>query len=265
MKSCPTCKRIYEDDTFTFCLDDGARLSPSSDATLHLPAELSPSQHATEILQPSVITQPARARETQQGAKTMVYGHEAWPAQPAHKPAGRYWPILAGVAVFLLAGVAIALGYALWPSGDKGATEPSENSSANTANSPIAGGGNSNSSNTNSEAADSLAWLEGVWEGTGYQTNPKSTWTMKLTVKNETFSIEYPSLSCKGRWNLLGKETGKARFKEVITVGLNRCENNGTVLVEKLDDSRISFKYSSPNTKAITSTATLRKSSTARD
>ncbi len=40
MKSCPTCNRTYSDDSFTFCLSDGALLSAPYDpqATLILPS-----------------------------------------------------------------------------------------------------------------------------------------------------------------------------------------------------------------------------------
>jgi hypothetical protein len=40
MKACPTCNRTYADDTFTFCLNDGALLSAPYDpqATLILPS-----------------------------------------------------------------------------------------------------------------------------------------------------------------------------------------------------------------------------------
>ena len=41
MKTCPACGRRYEDDTLVFCLQDGSRLSSTSDvdanATLHIP------------------------------------------------------------------------------------------------------------------------------------------------------------------------------------------------------------------------------------
>ena len=42
MKRCPTCSRTYADDTFSFCLADGALLSASydPDATLVLPSAL---------------------------------------------------------------------------------------------------------------------------------------------------------------------------------------------------------------------------------
>jgi hypothetical protein len=40
MKACPTCNRTYSDDTFTFCLNDGALLSAPYDpqATLIIPS-----------------------------------------------------------------------------------------------------------------------------------------------------------------------------------------------------------------------------------
>jgi hypothetical protein len=40
MKTCPSCRKTYEDDSLVFCLDDGARLERAgfdSDATWHLP------------------------------------------------------------------------------------------------------------------------------------------------------------------------------------------------------------------------------------
>ncbi len=43
MKTCPSCKRTYEDDSLVYCLDDGTRLvresaGPDSNATWNLPA-----------------------------------------------------------------------------------------------------------------------------------------------------------------------------------------------------------------------------------
>ena len=86
-----------------------------------------------------------------------------------------------------------------------------------------------------------------------------SRWTIRLTGQNDKYVIEYPSLSCQGKWSLTGKESGNVRFKDIITQGLDRCENNGTVLIEKINDIQVSFKYSSPNTTSITSTAVLRE------
>ena len=50
MKSCPTCNRTYSEDSFTFCLNDGALLSAPYDP------------HATLVI-PTRDTAPPPARE----------------------------------------------------------------------------------------------------------------------------------------------------------------------------------------------------------
>src|ERR1700704_3384240 len=57
-------------------------------------------------------------------------------------------------------------------------------------------------------------WIKGSWEGTGYQTDDQSTWLMRLTAGGRRFSIEYPSLNCGGRWQLLSLNSYRARFRE---------------------------------------------------
>jgi hypothetical protein len=49
----------------------------------------------------------------------------------------------------------------------------------------------------------SKTWIKGTWEGAGYQTDNQSTWTMRLTARGRRFSIDYPSLDCGGRWQLI--------------------------------------------------------------
>lgn len=55
MKSCPACGRRYEDDTLVFCLQDGSRLSSTSDvdanATLHIPPA-APTQAGPTVFSP---------------------------------------------------------------------------------------------------------------------------------------------------------------------------------------------------------------------
>lgn len=268
MKSCPTCKRIYEDDTFTFCLDDGALLSSSYDphSTLRMAADERPHPAVTEILpqaQASVVTQPARPNVTTPDSETLVYDRETVPGNVSGRPAGKLL-IIGGIVAFALVGLVAALGYIAWRTGNERETAAPNNSSTaktnNKTNTNVDGNTNRASSQANDADDAGLKWLDGIWEGTGYQTNPKSNWTMKLTARNNTFVIEYPSLSCRGTWTLLEKEAGKASFREVITYGLNRCENNGKVFIEKIDDTQISFKYSSPNATSVTSSAVLRKS-----
>ncbi len=63
------------------------------------------------------------------------------------------------------------------------------------------------------------AWLRGQWEGTGYQIDTNSTWTMSLKVRGRSYLIEYPSLNCGGRWRLVSINANRARFRERITAG----------------------------------------------
>src|SRR5438067_11210156 len=76
MKSCPTCQRVYEDETIHFCLEDGTPLvttsASSSDpgATLVIPAARVTDQAATEVLTEKTVppTQPALAAPRQPDA-----------------------------------------------------------------------------------------------------------------------------------------------------------------------------------------------------
>ena len=76
MKSCPTCQRVYEDETIHFCLEDGTPLvttsASSSDpgATLIIPAARVTDQAATEVLTEKTVppTQPALAAPRQPDA-----------------------------------------------------------------------------------------------------------------------------------------------------------------------------------------------------
>ena len=56
MRRCPTCNRTYADDTFVFCLDDGAGLSAPYDlqATLPVSAARDTDPPRTEILPPEL-------------------------------------------------------------------------------------------------------------------------------------------------------------------------------------------------------------------
>jgi len=105
-------------------------------------------------------------------------------------------------------------------------------------------------------------WLRGIWEGTGYQTDDNSTWTMRLTVTRQNgqrvYAIDYPSLSCGGRWRLLDMSSSVARFREQISRGEEKCAQNGLVVLERKRGQLI-FLYSNEGTRAITATAVLNR------
>jgi hypothetical protein len=102
-------------------------------------------------------------------------------------------------------------------------------------------------------------WIKGIWEGTGYQTDDQSTWTMRLTARGGRFSIEYPSLNCGGRWQLVSINGFRARFRERLDHGQEKCADKGNVLIEKLSKRQVVFLYSNAGTREVTASAVLNR------
>jgi hypothetical protein len=272
MKSCPTCNRMYADDAFTFCLDDGALLSAPYDpnSTLQIPAARDTDQPRTEILWPPSTPGSSHAappQATLPGPAPFNYGQAVVPRPLHEKRSGTATKVLGGVIVLLSAGV-ILLGYMVWRSNQSPSSEASKNNSNLQANSaagtpnvpmnssaPVNATGGIPSKPTGTPSSE---WLEGIWEGRGYQHSPKTTWTLKLTASNGTYLISYPSLRCGGVWMPVEIDEGKAKFKELISNGLERCSSNGDILIEKISDSQVSYKYTLPMIGEV-ATATLSK------
>jgi hypothetical protein len=102
-------------------------------------------------------------------------------------------------------------------------------------------------------------WLNGVWEGTGYQIDTNQTWAMKLMVRGRRYRIEYPSLKCGGRWIPININPTRARFVEKITLGIETCTDNGNVVIEKLSARQIAYRYSNRGTREVTASSILNK------
>lgn len=68
MKTCPSCRQNYEDDSLMFCLQDGARLAAAEgsldpDATLHLPpAKAAPARPTVASPPPTITARPEQFR-----------------------------------------------------------------------------------------------------------------------------------------------------------------------------------------------------------
>lgn len=103
------------------------------------------------------------------------------------------------------------------------------------------------------------AWLGGTWEGTGYQIDTDSTWTMVLNVRGGKYLIEYPSLDCGGEWRLLGINSRRARFREHITRNREACADRGTVVVERLSRRQVAFRYTHRGATDVSSSAILNR------
>lgn len=104
-----------------------------------------------------------------------------------------------------------------------------------------------------------VSWLTGVWEGTAYQSNTKENWTLKLTAKNNSFRIDYPSLSCGGTWQLLSVNKTTATFREKLTYGQDQCVDNVTVTIQRLNRKQVAYWYVEPNDTRVIGIAVLEK------
>ena len=108
----------------------------------------------------------------------------------------------------------------------------------------------------------SVSWIRGTWEGTGYQMDDKSTWSMLLKAQGRRFSIDYPSLSCGGQWKLISISPSRARFSERLDHGQDKCADRGIVTVQRITRNQLMFFYSYQGEKKVTASAILNRKST---
>ncbi|PYS51001.1 MAG: hypothetical protein DMF68_05525 [Acidobacteria bacterium] len=274
MKSCPACNRTYSDDSFTFCLDDGALLSAPYDpqATLRIPAARSTDQ-TTEILgaTPQADSRSPRQQTTARPSNPLNYQPEAGAYTSPQKRSGRRTGVIVGSVIATLIVAVLILGYVVWSGNQSTQSEASKadaNIQANRPPVPTPNATPNSNVNTNAIAQATpkplgdphLPWLDGVWEGTARQNTPKISYSIKLTAENNSYSIEYPSLRCGGKWNVQEMSADHAKFKEVITHGGERCSSDGDILVEKTGEGQISYKYTLPFIGEIVSGTLSKKS-----
>lgn len=105
----------------------------------------------------------------------------------------------------------------------------------------------------------SRTWLNGNWEGTGYQMDTDTTWTMSFRARGKRYRIEYPSLKCSGTWRLVSVNSRRAIFRERITVGRESCVDRGVVTIEKLNGSQIAYRFSNAGTSQVSASAILNR------
>src|SRR6058998_2688536 len=119
MKKCPTCNRTYEDDTLSFCLDDGARLYTPYDpqATLLDPVSRDVEPPTTLILSPEQTSanQSIRAlHSTIPAVAPLAYPRETPQTQLNRKRGGKHWIFLGGMLALVVVGLMIVLAYFAW-------------------------------------------------------------------------------------------------------------------------------------------------------
>lgn len=108
-------------------------------------------------------------------------------------------------------------------------------------------------------ASDKKDWIYGVWQGTAFQVDAQTTWTIRFTAEKDKYMIEYPSLECGGEWYLIKGDKKKATFRENIIFGQDKCTDNGKAIIEKISEKQISFKFVDPGSPDVNSTAVLNR------
>jgi hypothetical protein len=119
MKSCPTCRRTYADDTLAFCLEDGSTLSSESANVSDLPATLIiPDPRTTNLARPETFRpnptpaqhQP-RAYNAPQHAWPPMQVPQTLPVTTARQGRGlAITSLVCAIAAFLLLGFCIISG-----------------------------------------------------------------------------------------------------------------------------------------------------------
>ena len=304
MKICPTCNRTYQDDSLSFCLEDGARLTGTYDVP---PTVAASSLHDADPGKTAIL--PPQRRPTDEASQPQPtiaavasgsYARSTSPNEFTETGGNNLWLILGGIFVIVVVGIVIVLGYLAFKSYDNRLTAGSSTSSPNVQTNntvqtndnvlpngnikPNVNGSINSNVHANSNAQtntgvevnsnvlananvavesntpdDNLYWLEGVWTGEGYQSDTRTTWTIRVTVHDGYFGVEYPNIPCRGTWSVTNKHSRGASFIESITEGIGRCANGERILLERVSDSEISCKFSHAGSRVVIATAVLTK------
>jgi hypothetical protein len=94
-----------------------------------------------------------------------------------------------------------------------------------------------------------VKWLEGSWTGVGYQEALKAEWDVLLECYlegSEEIRIAYPSISCRGSWELKNANDYRAEFMETIKEEQNNCGDQVRVIVTKIGDDFVSVAFFLP-------------------
>lgn len=87
---------------------------------------------------------------------------------------------------------------------------------------------------------------------------------MLVTARGGRFSIDYPSLNCGGRWQLININAYRARFIEKLDHGQDKCTDNGGVVIQRLNHRQVFFLYTLAGSREVTASAVLNRKSKAK-
>lgn len=103
--------------------------------------------------------------------------------------------------------------------------------------------------------------FNGVWIGQGYQYDIEDNWDIKFVcnTNNNQYMIEYPSLGCSGKWDLIEYEKNILVFREILDKGKDICTDSGKVVLKIKKTGLIDFYYYWPNDETLIASGQLEK------
>ncbi|APW66018.1 hypothetical protein LPB137_09210 [Poseidonibacter parvus] len=91
--------------------------------------------------------------------------------------------------------------------------------------------------------------IQGTWTGKAKQFNNNVTWSVKVNIENNNYTVSYPSLNCGGILTLLDSSKTQVKFRENITYGRSKCVDNGILTLSTTSNNNAEYKWYYENGK----------------
>lgn len=86
-------------------------------------------------------------------------------------------------------------------------------------------------------------WLAGKWQGIGDQVDGQ-TWAIVLDATDlRSILINYPSLTCGGKWKVESKSKDEVVLRETLAYGQDKCDDNVEVHASKPVNGKMKIQY----------------------
>lgn len=101
--------------------------------------------------------------------------------------------------------------------------------------------------------------ISGIWMGEAYQYDVDQSWDIYFVMdaKNQVYTIDYPSLSCGGKWTLMKSNKNILEFREKLNRGFTVCTNNGKIVLKVKHKNEIDFYYYWPDDNTLSAQGIL--------
>ena len=109
--------------------------------------------------------------------------------------------------------------------------------------------------------AQAVDWLDGTWIGIAYQvgTDDACKIVFKSDAAQKSHTVDYPTINCRGDWELIQSDDQKASFRQKIPHHSENCNQESLVVITKISDDYVTYSSFLAKTGELFSYATLLK------